>query len=155
MSSNNEFDKNDIKNEDIKFGLGNEDSVKPHLERYLKTKLTKTEQYDTFDYENEDGSIKVELKSRRVNKNAYEDTMIGYNKVSASQKLVKKGCKIYFCFSFKDSLCIYNYKKTYEKYIRRGGRTDRGRDENEKHYYIPIRKLKNISVKEGAEFGNM
>ena len=67
--------------------------------------------------------------------------MIGYTKILHAQKQNKD---VYFIFQFTDGNYYYKYdvKETFE--IKKGGRYDRGRPENNLYYYIPSNVLTKI-----------
>lgn len=138
------------KTEDLSYGFDKEDTVKPFLDYYFDTNLIKTDEYDTFDYVDKPESMMIELKSRRVNRKQYPDTMVGYNKVKKGIELMKQengGYDIYYAFDFKDSIAIYKFEKLNKSWIRKGGRKDRGKAELKDYYYIPTNKLKIIIKK--------
>ena len=130
---------------DLTYGLKNENKIQNILEKYFNVKLTKTEQFDEFDYINKEQKILIELKSRRNTKTKYYDTMIGYNKVITGLKKIKEeNYKVYFCFNFTDYLCYFELTLNNELNVRNGGRKDRGYSEIKKYTYIPYTILKNI-----------
>jgi hypothetical protein len=133
---------NQKKINDLKFGDKQEKNLINTIQQEFKTVLSKTKNFNTFDYENRKEKILIELKSRRINKNKYTDTLIGYNKVKSGLDKIKEGYRIIFIFSFIDNLCYYELSKEINiSWIRKGGRTDRGKDEIKEYYYIPINKL--------------
>ena len=138
---------------DKKYGNRKENSLHPALEKYFDMKLNKTNEYYEFDYVNEEKKMLIELKSRRVHKTAYFDSMIGYNKVKKGFEKIKQGYQVYFLFGYEDYICLYELNKdTFnDKWVRDGGRSDRGRDEIKKYAYIPISQLINLfQIKKGA-----
>jgi len=64
--------------------------------------------------------------------------MIGYTKILHALKQIKD---VYFIFQFTDGNYYYKYDKTETFEIKKGGRYDRGRPENNLYYYIPIERL--------------
>lgn len=119
---------------DFNFGVKNEEKLLETLsKKYNNLKLT--DKYCPYDYENE-GTL-IELKSRRINHNQYETTMIQYKKIEYFLKSSKK-CFCYF--NFLDGLYYFEINKgNVEKCsIGIGGRADRGRVESYKMLYIPI-----------------
>ena len=74
--------------------------------------------------------------------------MIGYNKIKKGIDLIKQGYTIYLAFEFTDGLYYYTLTETVNrKWIRAGGRKDRGRDEIKKYFYIPTKMLRKIENK--------
>ena len=131
---------------DLIFGDKQEDKIKPILESHFKIKLNKTKGFATFDYIDNDENLFIELKSRRAKKYQYPDTMIGLNKVNEGFEKMKKGKKIYFFFSFRDQLCYYMLDNdTFNlKWIRAGGRKDRGINEIKSYVFIPVKYLTDV-----------
>lgn len=89
-------------------------------------------QFSVFDIKN--SKITGELKTRRISKDRYPDTMIGYNKIlRASYDMTDTKYRFYFIFT--DGLYFWDFKE--DNYsIRRGGRNDRGKDEFKDYAYI-------------------
>ena len=137
---------------DVNYGLKKENKLQKRLENHFNVKLTKTEQFDLFDYINEEYKILIELKSRRNTKTKYFDTMIGYNKVVEGLKKIKEeNYKVYFCFNFTDFLCYYELTQNNNLDVRNGGRYDRGSAEISKYAFIPYTILKDIHDKADEE----
>ena len=130
---------------DFDFGENEEKRKKYAIDEFFNIKTKLTEQYCNYDYIDEDKKVIIELKTRRVNKDKYKDTMIPLNKIKKLLKLKKEGYKIYLCFCFLDGLFYYELKTGInENWVRRGGRIDRGKNEINDYYYIPIKNLKRI-----------
>ena len=129
---------------DIKYGEGKEDELKNKLENHFNCKLEKTSKLNLFDYIDKQNKILIELKSRRNEKNKYDTTMIGMNKVNKSIEKIKDNWNIYYVFNFTDLICYYKFEELNNDWISNGGRKDRGRYEYKKYYFIPISKLNNI-----------
>ena len=136
------------KTQDLNFGNDNEKIVINKLRDYFKSDtINKTEdKMDTFDFIDKDNKMIFELKSRRIKKNQYYDTMIGYNKIIDGFKHIEKGYKVYLCWKYLDKLSYYQLTKdSYnEKWIRQGGRMDRGYDERHMCYFVPTKEMKDI-----------
>jgi len=90
-----------LQTEDIKFGLENENKIFPIISSFLNVDLKKTKTYDSYDWTNEDKTIYVELKSRRITYNKYNTTVIGLNKI---RKCKNDNITYYFIFLFIDGL---------------------------------------------------
>ncbi len=124
---------------DIQYGNECEISLYDSIKKRFGDDIAPTtEKYCLYDYQNADTLI--ELKSRRVKKNTYPDTMIGQNKID------------YFLNQNKKCFCVFNYTDgayfieiTPENVkmfnTRNGGRVDRGRPEIKKYCFIPVNLL--------------
>lgn len=131
--------------EDLKFGEIAENTLHNQLNKYFNCSLTQTPPKHLFDYINEEKKVIVELKTRKNTKHQYKDTMVGYNKVLEANKYVKEGWDVYFVFNFTDLLTYYHYETENPSWIRKGGRSDRGRQEwKSQYYYVPAIHLINI-----------
>jgi hypothetical protein len=122
---------------DEDFGLENEIKSEDYIQLYFKQNtLIKLSKFNKFDYEGETAFF--EIKTRRNLSTDYTTTMIGYTKILHAQKQNKD---VYFIFQFTDGNYYYKYdiSETFE--IKKGGRYDRGRPENNLYYYIPIERL--------------
>jgi hypothetical protein len=74
--------------------------------------------YAIFDFEND--TISVELKGRTCYSYAYPTTIVGYNKIKEGIKRVKNGKQVFFLFSFKDGL--YMWELTLNSWLLIGGK---------------------------------
>jgi hypothetical protein len=135
---------NNIQRKDLKYGDNKEDKLIKPLMEYYGVELSKTKPFYEFDYINKESKILIELKSRRIHKTQYYDTMIGHNKVLKGLAKIKQGYKIYFIFGFTDYVCAYELKQDSTLSIRDGGRTDRGKIEQKKYAFIPVNELINL-----------
>ena len=124
-----------FKDEDLKFGFQQEDTLLPKICNKYGDDIFKTEQMCRWDYESE--TVLIELKSRRIKKNTYPTTMIGKVKVDL---MLEKGKRVIAIFKFTDG--VYEIEITADnicKFLTQvGGRSDRGVDERDLYYYIPI-----------------
>ena len=94
-------------------------------------------QFNIFDLKNSE--ITAELKTRRVAHDRYPDTMVGYNKICRA--LADDSDTLYrFYFIFSDGLYVWLFNKN-EYSVRKGGRTDRGKNEIKDYAFIPTDKL--------------
>lgn len=129
---------------DYAFGLDGESSVMNKMSSYFGAELTKTDQYNPFDFK--DSKMCIELKTRRNTKDAYPTTMVGANKVKIAEQDTS-GKKYVFAFKFTDGIYYIEYDKalfdTFE--ISEGGRCDRGRPEMNDYCYIPVSLLKPLT----------
>jgi hypothetical protein len=122
--------------DDFIFGLAQEDVLLEVIKKKFGNDIIKTKERSIFDYESD--NILVELKSRRVKKDTYPDTMIGINKINFASKSDKE---VYFAFQFTDNLYYWKYDKDELLNFRGGGRSDRGKNEYKQYCYIPIKLL--------------
>jgi hypothetical protein len=104
-----------------------------------ETIIKTADKYNPYDYIDKKNKIMIELKSRRIKKLQYPDTMIGLNKINKGFKHIDNDYKVYLCWSYTDGLAYYelcrgSYKKEWE---RIGGRCDRGEDERVMCSFIP------------------
>jgi len=131
---------------DLEFGTKNEEVIHSTLENVFKKSLVRRGGYSTFDYD-DGGTFYVELKTRRINHNAYPTSLIGANKVAIAANNPTK--KYWFCFSYQDGLYGIEYNKElfntfdHSTYMR-GARDDCAN--NVQHcYFIPIEKLQKLN----------
>ncbi len=138
------------KKQDLEMGKNAEDETIPTLNEYFKTTFSKNENaYGVIDFFNDDKTIYVELKARRLKHNQYETVMIGQNKIKYYKNL--KGSSCYLCFKYIDGLFIIKYDKELFKTfktdtIKINFRQDVGRDEFSDVLYIPYKHL--IKIKD-------
>jgi hypothetical protein len=131
---------------DVVFGNKSEEEVLGRINKFFKGNFTKTEGFKICDYKDKIKRILIELKTRRCKKDQYFDTMIGMNKMNYfNRKIRDKDYKVYLLFRFTDGLYYYDYNGDINpNWIRKGGRTDRGRREIKKYYFIPTELLKEV-----------
>ena len=108
-----------------KKGEENEIKYKSNIEKIVNCTLDLTTKFHTFDYENKDEKILVELKCRNCFKNNYPTTMIGMNKINKSKIKLDEGYKIFYFFHFKDGLYYIEYNDELKYEINDGFRYDR------------------------------
>lgn len=137
---------NEIKQNDLKFGLKGEQDCIDIVRNYFDKELKKdNNNFFVFDYSCK--NCYVELKSRRCNHNTYPDTMVGKNKLDYASNTDKE---VYFVFSFFDGMYYWKYNTedlaNGNVSFRKGGRVDRGKDEIKDYAYIKtscLSKIKN------------
>ena len=130
---------------DYRNGLQNETRCIEFFNYYFDEEFKKTsQQMNPFDFESEKRFI--ELKSRTCSKNAFETTMIGYDKIYEAKKA---GKPVHFAFLFRDGSLWeieYNAKlfDTFEySYFKREDRIDH-QDIGKTYCYIPVHLLEEI-----------
>ena len=131
---------------DLTYGLQKEVKLRPLFKKHFGTKFVKLDRYNAFDFSSIDKKILIELKSRRVEKNQYPTTMVGYNKIQKAIKKIEEGCNIYFTFAFQDCVCYYKFEEVNKSWIKDGGRWDRGKQEIKPYYYIPTEELTEFAL---------
>lgn len=106
----------------------------------------KNKGWSVLDYTNIEEKIIIELKGRRCEKYTYDTTIIGYNKYLKARKLMGKGYKVFFFFSFSDRLCFYEVPTILPDIIKikDAGTSRRGKAEYKKHLYIPTLMLYDV-----------
>lgn len=137
-----------LKSEDLKFGELNEKTTISKFNEYFKTKLIKNQQkFGVIDFFNEDKSIYLELKSRRINHDKFPTALIGMNKIKYLQKI---NCDAYIGYKYDDGLFFIKYDKDLfntfylEKDYKRGYRADVGEEKSDV-LHIPYTKLTKIN----------
>ena len=135
---------------DRKLGRKKESRFEEWLKRtrwFPDKDFDRTKGWNEMDYVDKEDEIYLELKGRRVNKYDYETTMIGHNKYIKARKLMLKGKKVYFFFSFRDRLCFYKVPMMLPASveIRNGGTYLRGCSEIKKHLFIPTGLLYDVN----------
>jgi len=140
---------NSKKSQDLKFGSANEKKLLEVFRQYFKSDTINktTDCYDQYDYIDTKNKIIIELKSRRIRKLQYPDTMIGLNKITEGFKHIKNGYTVYLCWSYTDGLSFYELTKdTYNtNWERMGGRWDRGINERCMCCFIPTNIMTDIN----------
>tara|TARA_B110000285_G_C15061786_1_gene582803 strand:+ start:706 stop:1134 length:429 start_codon:yes stop_codon:yes gene_type:complete len=127
-----------------KIGAENENFLLNTIKTYIDINLTLCKnKYSIVDYIS--ANSLVELKSRRNAYKTYPDTMIGANKIK--YMLDDATRKSYCVFSFTDGLYYIEITQDIVKNFRKalGGRRDRGKDETNIYYYIPIQLLNSLT----------
>jgi len=87
--------------------------VKKELEilDILKTKFPKIEhtieKYSDWDFYDNENKYKIELKSRKINSNKYNSTIIGSNKIYKGKKLLNEGYRIFYIFNYIDKILYF------------------------------------------------
>jgi hypothetical protein len=131
--------------QDNNFGLNEEEKILPILEKYFKETISKSKNI----YEKWDGAGKntlYEIKSRTNKSTAFNDTIIGANKVLDTDKVQ------IFIFNFTDGIYYIKYDASlFDTFDNspfvRNARDDKV-DEIKQYYYIPVKLLTLIHKKE-------
>jgi hypothetical protein len=137
-------------------GNVNEKLYKPIIERIYGRVLKTEYKFAGIDFIGKNFS--GELKTRDLNHNTFEDTMIGNNKITKGFKNLLKfdndkydtKYRVFFWFGFKDGLYVWELtKEAYElnggdTKIKIGGTCKRGKDDYKDHYYINVEHLVKI-----------
>ena len=83
----------------------------------------------------------VEIKSRRIAKDAYEETIVPASKVARAIELIGQGNKVFFVIAFTNGI---SYLDMANATVRLGfnARTDRGALELNHYAFIPLDQFK-------------
>lgn len=127
--------------QDIIYGELEEDRLMDILNEKWNTNLRRVGSSSILDFITGNNEYYVEIKSRRNKHNQYPTTMIGYNKIAY---IKKHNLNCVFVFAFTDGDYYYTYNDNDNFTIATGGREDRGKQEFNKYYYIPIEKLNKL-----------
>lgn len=92
--------------DDLQFGDESERTNLPIVSTLVGASLFKTPPFHPMDYTNEDNTIFVELKTRRIRHDQYPTALIGKNKVDFCSDETKA---YYFCFCYNDGLYTIKY----------------------------------------------
>lgn len=96
---------------DYNFGVENEEKVIAYLKSAWYTVEESKDDMSIHDFKitHNWNKVNIELKTRRCNKDTYEDTLIGANKLGeAWNKFYSKGQETLFFFSYEDWLYYIN-----------------------------------------------
>ncbi len=131
--------------QDNSFGLNEENLILPILEKYFKESISKSiNKYEKWDGASE--TTLYEIKSRTNKHNAFNDTIIGANKILETNKTQ------IFIFNFIDGIYYIKYDKSLfdtfpnSPFIR--NQREDIVDTIKQYYYIPINKLTLIERKQ-------
>ena len=130
---------------DIDYGLKNEIINIDRIQKFFDEKIMKLDYYNEFDFTNVEGTLLLELKSRRCKLTDYNDTMISVSKLNKSKKLIKnkvKKIEIYYFFYYTNN-DLYYWKYDDKVNLRIDNCNYRG--ELKKNAYIPISLLTKIN----------
>ena len=130
-------------NKDLNYGLKKEYELIDLLQTVFPNVEKTKEIYCKHDFESDD--VVLELKSRRVRKDTYVDTMIGSDKIIHLLNHKKDG---YAVFNFTDGLYYFKITDASLQDCRFciGGRYDRGCDESNDYCFIPTNMLSEVKI---------
>lgn len=114
-------------------------------EKFKSTFFKTKDKYCRYDFINDDKSIVIELKSRRISKNRFSSTFLNLGKYNFLRSYKKENkCKIYLFFLFTDGLYYIRLRnKIFKNFESKTIYTnDKGIEEN---LCIPVRLLKRLS----------
>jgi len=133
---------------DYKFGIDSEKELLPILSDHFQSELIKDPfKCSVFDFYNPKRTMYLELKSRRFNKNKFNTTIIGVNKIEHIKKENNINTKYIFCFRFLDGLYYIEYDEQLFNTFKKSEYYLKNRGYKEKCYEIPINKLSEIKLK--------
>jgi hypothetical protein len=114
----------------------------PNYTNIMNTKQRHNNQFCSWDYECDDGN-RFELKSRRLNSNAYSSALLSVHK--ADKNCIKKQ---YFVFNYTDRVLYIEYNQalfdTFDIRVVRDYRIDR-KGKEERCFEIPISCMKELN----------
>ena len=130
-------------NERRAYGIKKEEELLPKLKQQFDETLIKSSfRYDKFDYYGE--KYIIELKSRRINHNKFETTLINKHKCEYADKNFKDK-KVIFCFHFIDNVILYiDYDKELFDTFKIQKTTSHTYSGERINYEIPISMMKSI-----------
>jgi hypothetical protein len=128
--------------QDLKFGLEKENENYEIIKNFFNCgELNKTSKYGIIDFYND--THYIELKSRRINYNDYNTSIIGKNKIDYFKKL-KKEC--YIIINYLDGLYYIKYDDNiFNNFdIKNEVIIRDNKKENKINYHIPINLLNKL-----------
>ena len=126
-------------NHDRNFGCSKEISLLGAIQnRFGRALAVSPGRFASYDYVC--SSCVVELKTRRCKQDTYPDTMVGANKI---EKMLLENRRTYCVFSYVDGELFVEITPDSVKQFRlsAGGRRDRGHNEQQMYYFIPVNLL--------------
>ena len=128
---------------DLKWGLRKEQQVIDHIGEELGKGFEKLGKFDHFDYlgYRNGKQCYVEIKSRRISKDAYEETIVPASKVSKAIELIGMGHKVFFVISFTNGISYLDMANASFK-LGYNARTDRGAVELNHYAFLPLEQFK-------------
>jgi hypothetical protein len=142
---------------DYKLGINNEKKFQKLMKNKFKINLKETDRYCFYDFYEPNKNIILELKSRKIKKNAYPTTIFGYNKIEKFRKMNQKyggKYKFIFVFAYEDGIryFVHSEKYKYKKNMYQRNQIPGIVDKPKMNVFIPINELKDISkIKEEFE----
>ena len=131
---------------DHQFGIQSEMRLLPVFQKFFKDETIERIKNPraSFDYSGDNKFI--ELKTRRCLSITYPDTIIPSSKL----KNIKPDVNYYFVFKFTDKMLYCKYEPFRFSGFRQGenSRFDRGREEKQLYYFIPINFLTELIYEE-------
>jgi hypothetical protein len=109
--------------DDLSFGLSSETNNRAVIEQFLDVTLEKTDSYSVMDWADNNKTVYVELKTRRIRHDAYPTAIIGANKVAFCSDPNKE---YYFCYSYLDGLYYIKYDAEVFAQFERDDNYERG-----------------------------
>ena len=97
--------------------------------------LESTSQYYRLDGIDKNNKVICEIKTRSCNKDKYEDTMVGQDKIDFAKENYAD-YKFLLIFQFDDGIYYYEYSDNDNHRQSLGGRSDRGRPEFKQYCFI-------------------
>ena len=104
---------------DLKFGTTKEKEILPKLQKFFNNNTLRQnkDQYGIIDFIDDDKTLYIELKSRRIRHNQYDSLIIGYNKIIYLENLDIEDK--YLVFNCSDGVYYIKYSKELSKLPKR------------------------------------
>jgi len=135
-------------NKDLEWGLKREQYTMKFVSKELSDhgKFKKLEKYDSFDYcaWQEDKCCFIEIKSRRIGYEDYEETIVPASKIRKALKLIGLGHKAFIALNFTDGIYLLNLCNA-RMHFGYNARTDRGALELNHYAFIPLNQFKKLA----------
>lgn len=102
--------KKTIYEKQVNYGLNSEKIFFELLKSKSNLDFQITPRYDIFDFQyiSPEKKIYIELKTRTIQKDKYETTLIAKNKINYFEKINHKNKSLYLVFGFKRSITTHN-----------------------------------------------
>ena len=128
---------------DYDWGIGREKMVIKQIGDELGKDFEKLGKFDHFDYLGYRNGKQcfVEIKSRRISKDAYAETIVPASKVAKAIELIGMGNKVFFVINFTNGICYLDMSNANFK-LGYNARTDRGALELNHYAFIPLEQFK-------------
>jgi hypothetical protein len=132
---------------DRKMGCLAEKKFKKIMKKKFKIDLEETDRYCFYDFISHEKNVIIELKKRKINKDMYPTTIIGYDKIAKFMRLNKKNnnkYKFLLVFYFTDGIYYFVHDNNYNYQIKSYKRKPipGANDKEKEHVFIPIKHLK-------------
>jgi hypothetical protein len=130
-----------MKNNDLNYGLKQEEEIKKHIENFFNVKLKKPKnKYSRYDYKC--NGIRFEIKSRKINSDKYNTTFLCKTKLDYYNKIKDKK-RFIIIFNYLDKIKYIEFNDELNNLPLKKVRIYRG--EIVDNIEIPIQELRLLS----------